>query len=154
MSNQVKVVNQSNNELPKYQTDGASGMDLKAYVPKKEDEADPFVVLKKGHRMIVGTGLFLEIPVGFEGQIRPRSGLAISKGITVLNSPGTIDSDYRGEVGVILANYGEADFVINNGERIAQIVFAPVERMELVEDAPILSETKRGKGGFGSTGEK
>lgn len=148
----VKVVNQSNNELPRYQTEGASGMDLMAYIPQAEDGSVTYSVLKAGSRMVIGTGLFLEIPRGLEGQVRPRSGLALKKGITVLNSPGTIDSDYRGEVGVILANTSDADFVINNGDRIAQIVFAKVERVLLCEDSPILSETDRGTGGFGSTG--
>lgn len=149
----VKVVNQSNNPLPEYQTDGASGMDLLAYVPQGEDEVLKLEVVKAGERLLVRTGLFLEIPKGLEGQIRPRSGLALKKGITVLNSPGTIDSDYRGEVGVILFNSSDTDFVISNGERIAQIVFAKVERVLLSEDAAI-SETTRGEGGFGSTGVK
>ena len=130
--------------LPFYETEGSAGMDLKAYI-------DEPVVLKPGQRMLVPTGLYIELPVGYEAQIRARSGLAIKKGIGLVNGIGTIDSDYRGEIKVILINWGEEDFVIENGDRIAQMVIAKYERVEweLSED---LSETERGSGGFGHTG--
>jgi len=132
--------------LPSYQSDGAAGMDLLAAVPS----AVP-LRLSPGKRALVPTGLVLELPPGFEAQVRPRSGLALRHGITVLNSPGTIDCDYRGEVMVLLANLGEAPFRIARGERIAQLVVQRVERARLVEVAAI-AETRRGAGGFGSTG--
>jgi dUTP pyrophosphatase len=132
--------------LPAYETDGAAGMDLRAAVPE-----DQPMVLEPGARALVPTGLKMAVPVGFEAQVRPRSGLALKAGITCLNSPGTIDSDYRGEVGVILANLGREAFVIRRGERIAQMVIAAHERAEWsVVDS--LDETARGSGGFGSTG--
>jgi len=134
--------------LPSYQSDGAAGMDLLAAVPS----GAPFR-LSPGKRELVPTGLVLELPPGFEAQVRPRSGLALRHGITVLNSPGTIDCDYRGEVMVLLANLGEAPFKIARGERIAQLVVQRVERARLVEVAAI-AETRRGAGGFGSTGVK
>src|SRR5690606_9652532 len=109
------------------------------------------IVLKPFERVLVKTGLFIELPVGYEAQVRPRSGLALKKGITVLNTPGTIDADYRGEIGVILINLSNEDFVIENGERIAQLVIAKYEQAELIE-VNVLSETQRGAGGFGSTG--
>lgn len=128
--------------LPSYETSGSAGMDVRAA------EA---ATIAAGDRGLVGTGFAFAIPEGFEVQVRPRSGLALKKGISVLNSPGTIDSDYRGEIKVILANLGSVDFVIERGDRIAQIVVAPVQRGNLVE-VPELDDTKRGAGGFGSTG--
>ena len=141
----LKIVNQSNNALPAYETINSAGMDLRAYLPDGE------LVIKPMQRALVPTGLFMEIPVGYEGQVRPRSGLAIKSGITVLNSPGTIDADYRGEVKVILINLSENDFVIKSGDRIAQLVIAKCEQMEVVE-VQTLTETERGAGGFGHTG--
>jgi dUTP pyrophosphatase len=132
--------------LPAYETAGAAGMDLRAAVPE-----DSPLTLKPGTREAVPTGLALEIPEDFEGQVRPRSGLALKHGITCLNSPGTIDSDYRGEVKVILANLGDEDFLITRGMRIAQLVIAPVTRVQIVETAEA-STTARGSSGFGSTG--
>jgi dUTP pyrophosphatase len=132
--------------LPAYETAGAAGMDLRAAVPHNEP-----ISLIPGAREAVPTGLLLEIPDGFEGQVRPRSGLALKHGVTCLNSPGTIDSDYRGEVKVILANLGDEDFLVTRGMRIAQLVIAPVTRVQIVETAEA-SRTARGSGGFGSTG--
>ncbi len=140
----VKVINESRNDLPKYETGNSAGMDVRANINET-------IILYPGERILVGTGLKLEIPSGFECQVRPRSGMALKHGITVLNSPGTIDADYRGEVGVILINKGKDKFEINSGDRIAQIVFAKYERAEW-ETADALEETKRGEGGFGSTG--
>ena len=134
--------------LPAYQTVDAAGLDLLAAVA----ETKP-VVLARGARALIPTGLALALPAGFEAQVRPRSGLALKHGITVLNSPGTIDADYRGEVSVILVNHGEADFVISRGERIAQLVISPVVQAFLVE-VDALDDTPRGSGGFGSTGIK
>ncbi len=143
---EVKIINHSKHALPDYETIASAGLDVRANLEQA-------ITLKPLERTLVKTGLFLEIPVGYECQVRPRSGLALKKGITVLNAPGTIDADYRGEVGVILINLSNEDFVINDGERIAQLVFAKVEQAEwnLVES---LSETDRGSGGFGSTGIK
>ncbi|HSO88259.1 MAG TPA: dUTP diphosphatase [Draconibacterium sp.] len=143
---EIKIVNKSDNELPAYSTKFSAGMDLRAYLP-----AGP-VVLKPLERKLIPTGLFVEIPAGFEAQIRPRSGLALKKGITVLNSPGTIDADYRGEVGIILINLSSEDFVIESGERICQMIIASHETVQwsLVEE---LEETVRGEGGFGHTGK-
>ena len=132
--------------LPAYETAGAAGMDLRAAVPE-----DRPLILLPGRRAAVPTGLILEIPEGFEGQVRPRSGLALKHGITCLNTPGTIDPDYRGEVKVILVNLGDEDFSVTRGMRIAQMVVAPVTRVEVTE-VPGLDETRRGNGGFGSTG--
>lgn len=143
---QIKIINKSNHELPHYETIASAGMDLRASLSESR-------TLKPLERSIVGTGLFIELPVGIEAQVRPRSGLAAKKGITVLNAPGTIDADYRGEIGVILVNLSSDDFVINNGERIAQLVIAKHERAEWTE-VNELSETVRGEGGFGSTGVK
>ncbi|HET6558510.1 MAG TPA: dUTP diphosphatase [Prolixibacteraceae bacterium] len=142
----VKIVNQSTNPLPGYSTVHSAGMDLRANL------SEP-VVLKPLQRALIPTGLFIELPVGYEAQIRPRSGLALNKGITVLNSPGTIDADYRGEVGIILINLSGEDFVVEHGERICQMVIARHEHIawEMVE---ILEETQRGSGGFGHTGKK
>ncbi len=133
--------------LPAYQSKGAAGLDLVAAL----DTQHP-LTLAPGARALVPTGLVLELPPGYEGQVRPRSGLALNYGIAVLNSPGTIDSDYRGEVGVVLANLGHAPFEIRRGERIAQLVVLPVTRAELIEVAQV-SDTQRGDGGFGSTGK-
>lgn len=143
----VKIVNKSDNNLPAYETSSSAGMDLRAYLPEGP------ITLKPMQRTLVPTGLFMEIPEGYEGQVRPRSGLAIKNGITVLNTPGTIDADYRGEVKIILINLSDTDFVINSGERVAQIVFAKCEQMEVLS-VETLSETKRGAGGFGHTGKK
>ena len=142
----VKVVNKSNNALPAYETKNSAGMDLRAYLPKGP------VTLQPMQRALIPTGLYLEIPEGYEGQVRPRSGLAFKHGITVLNTPGTIDADYRGELKQILINLSDEPFVINNGDRIAQIVFARCEQAEMVE-VEELSETERGAGGFGHTGK-
>ena len=130
--------------LPFYETEGSAGMDLKAYI-------DEPVILKPGQRMLVPTGLYIELPAGYEAQIRARSGLAIKKGIGLVNGIGTIDSDYRGEIKVILINWGDEDFVIENGDRIAQMVIAKYERVEW-EQSDNLSDTDRGSGGFGHTG--
>ena len=143
----VKIINKSDNNLPAYETSSSAGMDLRAYLPEGP------ITLKPMQRTLVPTGLFMEIPEGYEGQVRPRSGLAIKHGITVLNTPGTIDADYRGEVKIILVNLSDTDFVINSGERVAQIVFAKCEQMEVVS-VETLSETERGAGGFGHTGKK
>lgn len=132
--------------LPAYETAGAAGMDLRAAVPQGEP-----LMLPPGKRALVPTGLVMEIPHGFEGQIRPRSGLAFKNGITCLNSPGTIDSDYRGEVKVLLANLGDEPFSIERGMRIAQMVIAPVTQV-VIEERSAVNETTRGAGGFGSTG--
>ena len=142
----IKIINKSNHPLPHYETIASAGMDLRAYISEPR-------VLKPLERSIVGTGLFIELPIGTEAQVRPRSGLAAKRGITVLNAPGTIDADYRGEIGVILVNLSNEDFTINNGERIAQLVIAKHERAEW-EEVKELSETSRGEGGFGRTGVK
>ena len=142
----IKIINKSNHNLPNYETIASAGMDLRASLSESR-------VLKPLERTIVGTGLFIELPIGTEAQVRPRSGLAAKEGITVLNAPGTIDADYRGEIGVILVNLSNEDFIINNGERIAQLVIAKHERAEWQESIE-LSETTRGEGGFGSTGVK
>lgn len=142
----VKIINTSNHALPHYETMASAGMDLRAFIENP-------IVLKPLERTIIKTGLFIELPVGYEAQVRPRSGLAAKKGITVLNAPGTIDADYRGEIGVILVNLSNADFTVENGERIAQLVIAKHERAEW-EEVDALNETSRGSGGFGSTGVK
>jgi len=133
-------------ELPSYETQDAAGMDLRAAVPDNEP-----LILKVGKRLLVPTGLVMEIPKGHEGQIRPRSGLAYKNGITCLNTPGTIDADYRGEVMVLLINHGEKTFKIERGMRVAQMVIAPVMQVEITESS-LASDTDRGPGGFGSTG--
>ena len=143
---EVKIINKSDNQLPAYETVNSAGMDLRAYLPEGP------VTLRPMQRMLIPTGLFMEIPEGYEGQVRPRSGLAIKNGITVLNTPGTIDADYRGEVKIILINLSDTDFVINSGERVAQIIFAKCEQMKVV-NVETLSETERGAGGFGHTGK-
>ena len=142
----IKIINKSSHELPNYETIASAGMDLRANI----DEA---ITLKPLERTIVKTGLFIELPIGFEAQVRPRSGLAAKKGISVLNAPGTVDADYRGEIGVILVNLSNEDFTIENGERVAQLIIAKHERVEWIE-VETLSETSRGAGGFGSTGTK
>jgi len=141
---QIKIINKSNHPLPNYETMASAGMDLRAYITQP-------ITLKPSERTIVKTGLFIALPIGFEAQVRPRSGLAAKKGITVLNSPGTVDADYRGEIGVILVNLSNDDFVIKDGERIAQLVIAKHERVQWKE-VEVLNETERGSGGFGSTG--
>ena len=140
----VKIINKSQHELPAYETGSSAGMDLRANITEP-------VTLKPLARAIIKTGLFIELPVGYEAQVRPRSGLAAKKGITVLNSPGTIDADYRGEIGVILVNLSNEDFTIQNGERIAQMVISRHEHITWKE-VDSLEETTRGAGGFGSTG--
>ncbi len=142
----VNIINKSQHPLPNYESIASAGMDLRANLPAP-------IVLGPLERAIIKTGLFLEIPIGYEAQVRPRSGLAAKKGITVLNSPGTVDADYRGEVGVILVNLSNEPFVIENGERIAQLIIAKHERAEWIE-VQELSQTARGEGGFGSTGVK
>lgn len=141
---QVKVVNKSKHSLPHYETPASAGMDLKANL-------DEPVTLKPLERKLIPTGLFIELPVGYEAQVRPRSGLAIKKGVTVLNSPGTVDADYRGEVMVIMINLSNEDFIIQDGERIAQMVIAAHEQAAWLE-VNELGSTDRGAGGFGSTG--
>ncbi|MBW1293948.1 dUTP diphosphatase [Aquimarina litoralis] len=143
---QINIINKSSHKLPHYETIASAGMDLRANITES-------ITLRPLERTIVKTGLFIELPVGFEAQVRPRSGLAAKKGITVLNAPGTIDADYRGEIGVILVNLSNEDFVVENGERVAQLVIAKHERAEWNEVTE-LSETSRGEGGFGSTGVK
>ena len=140
----INIINHSQHPLPKYETEASAGMDLRANLTEP-------ITLKPLERTLVKTGLFMELPIGYEAQVRPRSGLALKKGITVLNSPGTIDADYRGEIGVILINLSSEDFVIENGERIAQLVIAKYKQAEFIE-VNQLSETARGAGGFGSTG--
>jgi len=142
----IKIINKSSHNLPHYETIASAGMDLRANITEA-------ITLRPLERTIVKTGLFIELPMGYEAQVRPRSGLAAKKGVTVLNTPGTIDADYRGEIGVILVNLSTEDFIIENGERVAQMIVAKHERAEWV---PVegLSETSRGAGGFGSTGTK
>jgi len=142
----IKIINKSVHKLPHYETIASAGMDLRANLTES-------VTLEPLGRTIIKTGLFIELPVGFEAQVRPRSGLAAKKGITVLNAPGTVDADYRGEIGVILVNLSNEAFTIENGERVAQLVIAKHERAEWIE-VDELSDTDRGAGGFGSTGVK
>ncbi|HEY0030361.1 MAG TPA: dUTP diphosphatase [Bacteroidia bacterium] len=142
----IKIINKSKHELPGYATSAAAGMDLRANL-------DEPIVLRSLERTLVATGLFIELPVGYEAQIRPRSGLAFKNGLTVLNSPGTIDADYRGEIKVILVNLSNQDFTINDGERVAQMVIAKHEQAEWIEVEQLI-ETNRGAGGFGHTGTK
>ena len=142
----IKIINKSTHALPQYETKASAGMDLRANNPEA-------IILQPLERTIVKTGLFIELPIGYEAQVRPRSGLAAKKGITVLNAPGTVDADYRGEIGVILVNVSNEPFTIENGERIAQLVIAKHERAEWNE-VDVLSDTSRGTGGFGSTGTK
>ena len=142
----IKIVNRSEHQLPAYETEGSAGMDLRANLSSA-------ISLKPLERALIPTGLFIELPIGTEAQIRPRSGLAYKKGITVLNSPGTIDADYRGEVGVLLVNLSNEEFTVENGERVAQMGIARHETPELLE-VEVFGDTVRGAGGFGSTGTK
>ena len=142
----VKIVNKSHHPLPQYSTANSAGMDLRANI-------DSPIVLAPLQRVLVHTGLFMSLPEGCEAQVRPRSGLALKHGITVLNTPGTIDADYRGEIGVILVNLGDKEFIINDGERIAQLVVAKYEKIEFLP-VEALDETERGAGGFGHSGVK
>ncbi len=142
----INIVNTSNNPVPGYSTDHAAGMDLRANLSEPK-------ILQPLERTLIPTGLYIELPVGYEAQIRPRSGLALKKGISVLNTPGTIDADYRGEIGVILINLSNQEVTIENGERICQMVIAKHEQAELIK-VDVLNETDRGAGGFGSTGIK
>jgi dUTP pyrophosphatase len=142
----IKVVNESDNQLPAYETVGSAGMDLRAHLTEP-------IMLKPLQRALIPTGLSIELPDGYEAQVRPRSGLALKKGLTILNSPGTIDSDYRGEIKVIMINLSNETTVINTGERIAQMIIAKYEKVTLKE-VDELGETERGEGGFGHTGVK
>lgn len=142
----VKIVNKSHHSLPQYSTSSSAGMDLRANI-------DAPILLKPMQRVLVPTGLFMALPEGYEAQVRPRSGLAIKHGITVLNTPGTIDADYRGEIGVILMNFGQENFLIQDGERIAQMVVSKYEQVDFL-DVELLDETERGSGGFGHSGIK
>ena len=141
---EVRVINKSNNDLPSYETIGSAGCDVRS---------SHSAMINPGGRLLVKTGLYVEIPIGYEIQVRPRSGLAFSKGITVINSPGTIDADYRGEIGVILINHGHEQVILEKGERIGQLVLNKVEQINW-ESVLVLSDTTRGTGGFGSTGKK
>ena len=141
----IRIVNKSKHKLPEYQTDSSAGMDLRANI-------DETIVLKSLERVLIPTGLYIELPQGYEAQIRPRSGLAIKYGIGVLNSPGTIDADYRGEIGIILVNLSKEDFEIKDGERICQMIIAKHETANW-EEVEVLNETERGAGGFGHTGK-
>lgn len=143
---QISIINRSTNQLPEYATTGSSGMDVRANLEQE-------IVLQPLERALIPTGLFLEIPNGYEAQIRPRSGLAIKQGITCLNTPGTIDADYRGEIKVILINLSNEQVTIAHGDRIAQMVFAKVEQVQLLP-VSIINETLRGEGGFGHTGKQ
>uniref|UniRef100_A0A4W5LPK1 Deoxyuridine 5'-triphosphate nucleotidohydrolase n=2 Tax=cellular organisms TaxID=131567 RepID=A0A4W5LPK1_9TELE len=142
----INIINKSQHALPNYETIASAGMDLRANLTQS-------ITLQPLERTIVKTGLFIELPIGYEAQVRPRSGLAAKNGITVLNAPGTVDADYRGEIGVILVNLSNDPFVIENGERIAQLIIAKHERADWIE-VQELTETSRGAGGFGSTGVK
>tara|TARA_A100000164_G_scaffold2035_1_gene1724 strand:+ start:1573 stop:2007 length:435 start_codon:yes stop_codon:yes gene_type:complete len=141
---QISIINNSNNPNPKYQTKSSAGMDLMAFLD------DP-VIIESGEWKLISTGIYIKLPNGFEAQVRPRSGLALKKGITVLNSPGTIDSDYRGEIGVILINHSKNNFIVNSGDRIAQLVIAKHESINL-KNVESIDSSNRGTGGFGSTG--
>lgn len=143
---EIKVINKSHHPLPEYATSQSAGMDLRANL-------DEPITLRPMERRLIPTGLYIALPAGYEAQVRPRSGLALKKGITVLNSPGTIDADYRGEVGVLLINLSQEDFVVNDGERIAQMVIARHEQGEFIA-VDVLDETERGTGGYGHTGVK
>lgn len=150
---EIKIVNKSNHPLPSHETLLSAGLDLRANIePNDNLEGKKVTALKSGEFKLIKTGLFIQLPEGFEAQIRARSGLAFKHGVTVLNSPGTIDADYTGEIGVILINHGEATFIINDGDRIAQMVIAKHEKVEwqLVE---VLNITQRGEGGYGHTGK-
>ena len=142
----VNIINKGHQPLPQYATEQSAGMDLRANL-------DEPVTLKPLERKLIPTGLHIALPIGFEAQVRPRSGLALKKGITVLNTPGTIDADYRGEIGVVLINLSQEDFIVNDGERIAQMVIARHEKADFIE-VEVLDETERGEGGYGHTGVK
>ena len=142
---EIKIINRSRHVTPKYETKNSAGMDIRAFVKSP-------IILKPLERTLIKTGLFVELPNGYEAQVRPRSGLSLKKGITILNSPGTIDADYRGEIGIILINLSNNNFEINDGDRIAQLVISKYERISWVE-VDSLSETSRGSDGFGSTGK-
>jgi dUTP pyrophosphatase len=142
----IRIVNRSRHKLPAYETEHSAGMDLRALT-------DGPVTLKPLERKLIGTGLYIELPVGFEAQVRPRSGLAVKHGITVLNSPGTIDADYRGEIGVILINLSDTEFTVNDGDRIAQMIISRHEKAEII-DTEGINVTNRGAGGFGHSGKK
>ena len=148
----VQIVNKSSNPLPTYSTAYSAGMDIRANL-KNDEGNDEIISIAPGERVLIPTGLYIQLPYGYEAQIRPRSGLALKYGITVLNTPGTIDADYRGEIGVCLINHGDDTFDVHHGDRIAQIVFAQVEQVLLTEVFK-LKDTKRGDGGFGHTGIK
>jgi len=141
----IKVVNISGNPMPEYSTAHSAGMDIRASLPEK-------VTVMPFKRMLIKTGLFIQIPEGYEAQIRPRSGLALKNGITILNTPGTIDADYRGEIGIIIANLSDEPFVINNGDRIAQMIISKYEKAEMIK-VEVLDSSERGEGGFGHTGK-
>ncbi len=140
----VKIINKSHHTLPAYETASSAGMDLKAFVAST-------VMLKPMERQLIPTGIYLELPVGYEAQIRPRSGLALKFGVTVLNTPGTIDADYRGEIKILLINFSDSDFLIQDGDRIAQMIIAKHEKVDW-EEVEVLTETQRGAGGYGHTG--
>ena len=142
----VRIINKGHHQLPEYATPQSAGMDLRANIEEP-------IILKPMQRMLVSTGLFMALPAGYEAQVRPRSGLALKHGITVLNTPGTIDADYRGELKVLLVNFSDTDFVINDGERIAQMIIAKHENADFIE-VEELDETERGDGGYGHTGVK
>lgn len=148
----VQIVNKSSNPLPTYSTEYSAGMDLRANL-KDEEGNDKVISIVPGARALIPTGLYISIPYGYEGQIRPRSGLAMKYGITVLNTPGTIDADYRGEICICLINHSKHSFKVYHGDRIAQIIFSKVEQAALVEVSELVN-TKRGNGGFGHTGVK
>ncbi len=143
---EIKIVNKGHQPLPQYATEQSAGMDLRANLEES-------VVLKPMERRLIPTGLYISLPPGYEAQVRPRSGLALKKGITVLNAPGTVDADYRGEIGVVLINLSQEDFIVNDGERIAQMVIARHEQGSFVE-VDVLDKTERGAGGYGHTGVK
>ena len=143
---EIKILNKSHHPLPEFSTVNSAGMDLRAFIKEK-------IILKPLQRLLIPTGLYVEIPHGYEAQIRPRSGLALKFGVTVLNTPGTIDSDYRGEIGVILINLSDQNFEINDGDRICQMIISKHESPEIME-VKVLNESERGSGGFGHTGRK
>jgi dUTP pyrophosphatase len=155
----IKIINKSNNELPSYTTVGSAGMDVRCFIPDISSDDDcsigfpDSITLLPMERKMIHTGLYFEIPEGYELQIRPRSGLAIKNGITIINTPGTLDSDYRGELCILLMNLSTEPFIIHNGDRIAQIIINKYEKADWIE-TEILSETERGSGGFNSTGTK
>lgn len=148
---EVKIINKSRNAIPAYATSGSSGMDLRANILTKGNGVEDSIKIPPGERRLVPTGIYIALPEGFEAQIRPRSGIAIRHGLTVLNAPGTVDADYRGEIMVNLINHGTADIYVGNGDRIAQMVVAKVEKISFKE-VETLDDTDRGSGGHGSTG--